>query len=109
MRHAVALAAILPAGALCSFAEIADLELEFNEAVIALPREHPGGERGEHGAVLLFCVGAVAEMAACRERFDFGKRFLRTFTCGPDVELPHAGCINDHAAFGQKNHLAPRG
>ena len=109
MGHAVALPAILPADALSSFAKVADFALKFDEAVIPFARERAGGERGEHGAIFLFGVGAIAEMAAWRERLDFGKRFFRAFICRPDVELPHAGRVNDHAALGQKNHLAPRG
>src|ERR1035437_7554750 len=107
MGHAVALAAVLPAGLFFGFAEIADFELEFLEAFMSFARERPGGDGGEHGAVLLLRMRAIAEMAARRERFDFGKGFLRALAGIPDVELAHAGRVNDHAALGQKNHLAP--
>src|SRR5437899_12638068 len=53
-------------------------------------------------------MGTVAEAAARRQRFDLGKRLLRSFTGNPDVELSHARRINDHAALGKENHLAPR-
>ena len=109
MRHAVALAAGLPAGLFFGFAEVADFALEFDEAVMPFARERAGGDGGEHGAILLLRVGAIAEMAAGRERFDFGKRFLRALAGTPDVKFPHAGRVNDHAALRQKNHLAPRG
>src|SRR5437773_9836480 len=53
-------------------------------------------------------MGTVTEVAARRQRFDLRKSLLRSFTGNPDVELSHAGRINDHAALWQENHLAPR-
>ena len=99
MGHAVALAAGLPAGLFFRFTQVADFALEFDEAFMPFARERAGGDGGEHGAILLLRVGAIAEMAAGRQRFDFGKRFLRAFAGPPKVEFPHAGRVNDHAAF----------
>jgi hypothetical protein len=100
MGHPVALAAILPGGTLFRLAEVADFELEFDEAVVAFTRQCIGGERGEYGAILLLRVGAIAEMAACCESYDFRKSLLRALPCGPNVEFPHARRVNDHATLG---------
>jgi len=105
--HAVALAAGLPGGLFFSFTQVADFALEFDEAFMPFARERAVGDGGEHGAVLLLRVRAIAEMAAGRQHFDFGKRFLRAIACSPEVKFPHAGRVNDHAALRQKNHLAP--
>ena len=83
MGDAVALAAVLPAGLFFGFAEIADFELELYKTFMPLARKRAGGKRGKHGAILFFCVGAIPEMAAGSERFDFGKRFLRAFARAP--------------------------
>ena len=108
MGTTVAPFAVLPGGSLLSFAEVADFELELEETVISLARERAGGECLEHRTLILLCMGAVAEVAARRQRFDLGKGLLRSFTGNPDVELSHARRINDHAALWEENHLAPR-
>ena len=107
MGNAVALAAGLPAGLFFGFAKIADFQLEFHETFMPVARQRAIGERGLHGAVFFFRVRAIAEMAARGERFDFGKRFLRAFARAPKMKFSHAGRVNNHAAFRQKNHLAP--
>ena len=79
MRHAIALAALLPAGLFFGFAQVADFALEFDEAVMPFAWERAGGERGQDGAVFFLRVRAIAEMAGGRQRFDFRKRFLCAF------------------------------
>jgi hypothetical protein len=73
MGHTAALFAVLPGGSLFSFAEVADFELQLNETVISLARECAGGERLEHRTLFLLRMGAVAEVAARRQRFNLGK------------------------------------
>src|SRR5438067_13872926 len=103
-----ALFAVLPGGSLLSFAEVANFELKLEEAIIPLARERAGGKCFEHRPLILLRMGTVTEVAARRQRFDLRKSLLRSFTGNPDVELSHAGRINDHAALWQENHLAPR-
>src|ERR1017187_7632652 len=99
---------VLPSSSLFGFAQVADFELEFAETVIPLARERAGGERFEHRTRILLRMGAVAEVAAHRQRVDLGKSLLRSFTANPDVEFSHARRVNDHASLWEENHLAPR-
>ena len=108
MGPAVALLVVLPGGSLFGFAQIADFELEFEETVIPRARERAGGERFEHRTPILLRMGAVAEVAAHRQRVNFRKGLLRSFTGNPDVEFSHAGRINNHATLREEDHLAPR-
>src|ERR1039458_5542958 len=108
MGSAVALLAVLPDGSLFGFAQKADFELAFEETDIPFARERVGGERFEHRTVFLLRMGAVAEVAAYRQRVELGKSLLRSFTGNPEVEFSHARRVNDHASLGEENHLAPR-
>ena len=65
------------------------------------------GECLEHRTLFLLRMGAVAEVAARRQRFNLGKSLLRSFTGNPDMELSPARCITDHATLWEENHLAP--
>src|SRR5258708_29298877 len=84
----------MPGGSLFSFAEIADFELELEEAVIPLARERARAKRLEHRTLFLLRMGTIAEVAARRQCFNLGKSLLRSFTGNPDVELSHARRIN---------------
>jgi hypothetical protein len=64
MSRAVALLTGLPGGSFSCFAQLADFELELEEAVIPLARERAGGERFEDRTLRLLRMGAVAEVAA---------------------------------------------
>ena len=53
MGHAVAFAAVLPAGAFSGFVEVADFELKLDEAVVAFARNRSGGNGGFFAFMLL--------------------------------------------------------
>src|ERR1035437_11065052 len=108
MGPAVALLAVLPSSILFGFAQEVDFELKFEETVIPLARERAGGKRCAHRTLILLRMGAVAEVAAHRQRVNLGKDLLGSFTGNPDVEFSHARRVNDHAALWEENHLAPR-
>jgi len=106
---AIAPLARSPSGFLFGFAQGADFELELEETLIPLAWESACGDCGEHRALVLLRMGAVAEVAARGQRVNLGIILFRSFAGNPEVEFSHARRVNDHAALGEKDHFAPRG
>ena len=107
--YAIAPFADLISGCLFGSAQEADFELEFEEAVVALARERAGGEGCEHRTPALVRMCAAGEVAVQGQCIELWKSLLGAFSGNPEVELSHARGVNDHAALGEENHLAPRG
>ena len=98
----------LTSGFLFGFAQVADFELEFQEAVIPFARERAGGERFEHRALFSFVWVQSRKWQRTDSASISGKACFEPSAGNPDVEFSHARRVNDHAALGEENHLAPR-
>ncbi len=82
---------------------------EFPVALPARFREGTGGEGLLNGAGVFDGVTAIAKAAGGGERGDFVEDLVERLLAGPELELAHAGGIDERAAFGEEDELAVGG
>src|SRR5918999_3911846 len=74
-----------------------ELALKLAIARIAVAVERSVGERAAHSASGLPFVAAVVEVTLLRERLDVTEGRVETLADVPELELAHAGCIEQQA------------
>src|SRR5262249_53706926 len=87
--------------------EVLELALELAKAFPPLRGQRAVGDRGPDRAAGRAVVGAVREAALCLELDDVLERLLEALLGFPELELPHAGRVDDQPSLGQQHELTP--
>ena len=89
--------------------DVLQFPLQLEVAAVTLFVERTIVDGTPDGATRFVAVTTVIEPALFRKDFDVVEGAFQAFFIAPELQLPHAGCVDDHAAFRQDNQLTTGG
>src|SRR5688500_17720775 len=81
------------------------LPAEIEVALVAVRAKRAVVDGGTDSTAGLGVMPAIAESAGARMRDDVGERLVETLVAVPELQLPHAGRVDQQAAARAQEHL----